>query len=315
MRLTRPTPTGRAALLAGALLAVSGCGAIKTAAIKSVADTLSTGSGDVFTRDDDPLLVRDAVPFGLKTFESLLESVPRYVPLLTATCANFTQYAYAFIQADIDGLDSTDYETITAHEERALKLHQRARGYCIRALEERRVGTVRELRHDPDRALRWAKPSDVPLLYWSGAAWGSAISLGLDRPELVADLPVVRVLLARALQLDEGFNNGAIRAAMITLDSRVEWGGSAALARKHFARAVQLSKGLDPGPYVALAMSVARPERNRAEFVELLEKALSIEPEDNPSNQLVILIARQRARRLLDRVDDLFPATDSRRLP
>ena len=306
--------TGRAALLAVTCLAAVGCGAIRTVAIKSVADTLSTGSGDVFTRDNDPLLVRDAVPFGLKTFESLLESVPRYVPLLTATCANFTQYAYAFVQADIDGLDPTDYEAITAYEERALNLYLRARGYCARGLEERQAGAVRELRLDPDRALRWAKPTDVPLLYWSGASLGSAISLGLGRPDLVADLPLVRALMARALQLDEGFSNGAIHGVMITLDARVEWGGSAALARKHFERAVELSKGRDPGPYVALATSVSKPERNRTEFVELLEKALAIKPEDNPSNQLVILITQQRARRLLDRVDDLFPRTDSRRL-
>ncbi len=307
MRLTGPAQTGRAAVVAVALLAVSGCGAIKTAAIKSVADTLSTGSGDVFTRDDDPLLVRDAVPFGLKTFESLLETVPRYIPLLTATCSNFTQYAYAFVQADIDGLDPTDYETITAHEERAFKLYLRARGYCMRALEERRAGTVRELRLNPESALRWAKRADVPLLYWTGASWGSAVSLGLDRPELVADLPVVRALMARALELDEGFSGGAIHAAMITLDARAEWGGSAARARAHFDRAVKLSKGLDPGPYVTLAMSVSKPERKRAEFVELLEKALTIKPADNPRNQLVILITQQRARRLLERVDDLFP--------
>jgi predicted anti-sigma-YlaC factor YlaD len=120
--------------------------------------------------------------------------------------------------------------------------------------------------------------------------------------------------MARALQLDGSFNAGAIHAAMITLDSRVEWGGSTALARTHFARAVELSKGLDPGPYVTLATSVAKPERNRAEFVELLEKALTIKPIDNPSNQLVILITQQRARRLLERVDDFFPSTDSRRL-
>jgi hypothetical protein len=295
-----------------AVVAATGCGAIKTAAIKSVADTLSTGSGDVFTRDDDPQLVRDAAPFGLKTYEALLESIPEYVPLLTSTCGNFTQYAYAFVQADIDGLQPTDYEAITAHEERALKLYLRARGYCMRALEERRAGTIRELRLSPETALRWATPKDVPLLYWSGASLGSAISLGLDRPDLVADIPVVRALMTRALELDEGFSGGAIRSAMITLDSRVEWGGSASLARAHFDRAVTLSQGLDPGPYVALAMSVSKPERNRTEFVDLLEKALAIKPGDNPRNQLVVLIGQQRAKRLLERVDDHFPRLDAR---
>jgi predicted anti-sigma-YlaC factor YlaD len=138
------------------------------------------------------------------------------------------------------------------------------------------------------------------------AAWGSAISLGLDRPELVLDVPAVQALLARALELDEGYAQGAIHAALIAFDARPEMGGSMDKARAHFDRAVALSKGLDPGPYVTLAMSVSKPERNRAEFVKLLEQALAIDPEDNPSNRLVILMTQTRARRLLEHVDDHF---------
>ena len=50
MSLTRRIEV-RTAAVAVALLVSTGCATIKTAAIKSVADTLSTGSGDVFTRD------------------------------------------------------------------------------------------------------------------------------------------------------------------------------------------------------------------------------------------------------------------------
>jgi predicted anti-sigma-YlaC factor YlaD len=102
---------------------------------------------------------------------------------------------------------------------------------------------------------------------------------------------------------------------MIALEGRPEWGGSAARAREHFDRAITISRGLDPGPYVALAMNVSRPARNRIEFVELLDKALSIKPADNPRNQLVVLVGQQRARLLLDRVDDFFPRAESERLP
>jgi predicted anti-sigma-YlaC factor YlaD len=126
---------------------------------------------------------------------------------------------------------------------------------------------------------------------------------------------MVHALMSRALQLDERFGDGAIHAAMIALEGRPEWGGSAARAREHFDRAITISRGLDPGPYVALAMNVSRPERNRTEFVELLDKALSIKPADNPRNQLVVLVGQQRARRLLDRVDDFFPRAESERLP
>jgi predicted anti-sigma-YlaC factor YlaD len=296
-----------AGVLVLAVVSASACGAIKRSAIKSVADTLSTGSGDVFTRDDDPELVRDASPFGLKMYESLLESIPRYVPLLTSTCANFTQYAYAFVQADVDLLDPTDYAAITKLEDRAFRLYMRARGYCVRGLEERRRGTERALQTAPEDALAWAKKDDVPLLYWSGASWGSAISLGLDKPELILDVPAVQALMARALALDEGYAQGAIHAALISIDARPEMGGSPQKARAHFARAVELSKGLDPGPYVALAVGVSKPERNREEFVTLLEQALAIDPERNPGNRLVVLMTQARARRLLERVDDYFP--------
>ena len=70
-------------------------------AVKTVANTLSA-PGDVFTRDDDPELIREATPFALKLYESLLESVPTHVPLLVSTCGGFTQYGYAFLEAEAD---------------------------------------------------------------------------------------------------------------------------------------------------------------------------------------------------------------------
>ena len=228
-------------LLVFALLA-SGC-SLKTMAVNTVADTLSE-SGASFSRDDDPQLVREAVPFALKTYESLLESVPNHEGLLLATCSGFTQYAYAFVQTDADLLESTDYEAALAMKERARKLYLRGRGYCLRLLERRRAGVVDKLQVDPANALAWASKEDVPLLYWTGASWGSAIAIGLDRPELVADVPAVKALSERALALQEDFNKGALHQIMISLEALPEaMGGSTARARKHFDRAVELSNG------------------------------------------------------------------------
>ena len=287
-------------------LVVSGCGWIKGMAMNSVAGSL-TATGTVFSRDDDPELIRDAVPFALKLYESLLESLPKNRDLLLATCTGFTQYAYAFVQGEADSVESTDYERLTKIDERAFKMYMRARGYCVRALELRHAGTEAALQRNTPGALAWARKEDVPLLYWTGASWGSAIALGLDKPGLLLDVPAMRALMSRALELDETYQNGAIHAVMITLESRPEMGGSTERARKHFDRAVELSKGLDPGPYVTLATSVALPERNREEFVKLLEQALAIDPEKNIDNRLAILIAQSRARTLLARVDELFP--------
>jgi hypothetical protein len=122
-------------------------------AVKTVANTLSA-PGDVFTRDDDPELIRDATPFALKLYESLLESVPTHVPLLISTCGGFTQYGYAFLEAEADSLDASRHADATALRERALKHYLRGRGYCLRAIDVRfGKGTSEALLQDPVAAL------------------------------------------------------------------------------------------------------------------------------------------------------------------
>src|SRR5262245_32843505 len=119
-------------LLAGAFIASSSC-SLKTTAVKTVANALAE-TGDVFSRDDDPALVRDATPFALKLYESLLESVPNHEPLLVATCSSFTQYAYAFVETEADILGEARHDESKELRARALRLYLRGRGYCMRAM-------------------------------------------------------------------------------------------------------------------------------------------------------------------------------------
>ena len=295
-----------ACILVAAIVALPAC-SIKTMAVKTVANTLSD-TGDVFTRDDDPELIRDATPFALKLYESLLESVPTHVPLLVSTCGGFTQYGYAFLEAEADGLEASRRAEASALRERALKHYLRARGYCMRGIDARfGKGSSQALLQDPVAALKRAQKTDVPLLYWSAASWGAAISLGIDRPDLAVDFPTVRALADRALALDPAWNKGAIHELMISLDSLPEaLGGNPERAREHFTMAIDIQKGLSPGPYVALATGIAVPAQDRAEFERLLKDALAIDPEKDPSNRLVILVTQRRARVLLDRVDEKF---------
>ena len=297
---------GRACVCAAVLALSTGC-SLKTMAVKTVANTLSA-PGDVFTRDDDPDLIREATPFALKLYESLLESVPNHVPLLISTCGGFTQYGYAFLEAEADSLDTSRRAEATALRERALKHYLRGRGYCLRGMDVRfGKGTGAALLQNPEAAVAKARKDDVPLLYWTAASWGSAISLGIDRPDLAIDFPTVRALADRALALDPAWSHGSIHELMITLDSLPEaLGGNPARAREHFKMAVEIQKGLSPGPYVSLATGVAVPSQDRQEYERLLKEALAIDPEKDPSNRLVTLVYQRRARVLLDRIDEKF---------
>jgi hypothetical protein len=297
----------RAATVVAAAATLSGCATINTLAVKGVASTLSEG-GDTVTSHNDPELIAGAMPFALMLHESLLASVPNYEPLLTTTCSLYTQYAFGFVAADAEALQRDDYEQSKELSDRAFKLAERGKNYCWRGLEVKFRGISQTLKTDPTRALARTKTEHVELLYWSAASLGAAISAGgLDHPELLIDWPVVRALAERALALDETWSNGAIPELMITVESLGEpLGGSEARARRHFARAVEIQRGLSPSPYVALATGVVKSKQDRDEFAKLLEQALAIDPEKDPSHRLVTLITQKRARLLLDRIDDLF---------
>jgi predicted anti-sigma-YlaC factor YlaD len=286
-------------------LALSSC-SVKRWAVKSVANSLTSGV-DVYGTDEDPELVRDALPFGLKTMESLLAVVPDHEGLLLTLCKGFTQYSYAFVQAEGDLLVSSDYPRATGLHERALKLYLRARGYGLRGLERRSPGISAELQLDPVKAAARIQARDLPMLYWTAASWGSAISLGKDRPELLADLPAIRALMERGLALDEGYESGAIHEALILLEALPEaMGGSEARARGHFARAVALSKDSRPSPYVTLATTISVLRQDRREFETLLNRALEFDPDHDPSQRLVTIVLQRKARALLEHEDEFF---------
>lgn len=297
------------ALIGAAAIAYAGCATIRSAAVKSVAGSLSAGGGSV-TAHNDPDLIGDALPFALMMHESLLASVPRHEPLLTATCSLYTQYAIGFLAADAEASLVDDYERSRRQSGRAFRLAERGRNYCWRGLEVKFRGISESLRRDLAGALSRAKPEHVELLYWSAASLGAAIAAGgVDQPALLIDWPIVRALAEKALALNETWSNGALAELMITLESQGEaLGGSEARARQHFARAVEIQRGLSPGPYLALATGVVKSKQDRAEFAALLEQALAIDPEHDPDHRLTTLIAQRRARLLLNRIDDFFLA-------
>lgn len=293
-----------AAICAGSLLLTPGC-SIRGMAINSVADTLARSS-DLFSAEDDPELVRDAVPFGLKTIEGLLDEVPEHAGLLLSACTGFTQYSFAFVETDADLIQYDDYEGAKQLRERALKLYLRARDYGLRGLEVSLPGVTERLTLDPGNALAGISADEIDLIYWTGAAWGAAISLGKDRPDLIADLPAVTALMRRVMDFDESYGEGAVHEVFIVLESLGLEGTSVERAREHYDRALELSGGLRASAHLALATNVSVAAQDRQEFEALLGTALAIDVDENPSFRLHNLIVQRLARHLLDNIDELF---------
>jgi predicted anti-sigma-YlaC factor YlaD len=287
-----------------ALLAVApGC-SVRQMAASSIGDALA-GGGDTYAADDDIDLVGAATPFGLKTIESVLGTVPEHRGLLLAAARGFTQYGYVWVQMPAEEMEEHDVRAAYAQHARARRLYLRARDYGLRGL-----GLTREaMRADPAAALLRATREDVPLLYWTALAWGAAISLSKDDPAIIAGLPAVDALARRAAELDIDWDSGALRSFLIGYElNRPNAAPDAiARARRHFERAVELSGGQQAAPYVSLAESVAVARRDRREYESLLRQALAVDPDRRPEWRLANLVMQRRARWLLGRADTQFP--------
>ncbi len=290
-----------------AALSAGSC-SLKKLAIDTVIDSLSGNAGTVFTGDDDPELIADALPFSLKLYETLLAQSPEHSGLLLTTGMGFVMYANAFIQAPSDRLPDEEYVQRNQMRARAKKLYLRGRNYILDALDIRHPGFKKAaLFGEVGEPLARTGYDDIPFLYWCSAGWMGAISvdsfdigLGMTRKNAIA-------LMDRALDIDETWGDGTIHEFYIGYYGAlpVMLGGSEEKARYHFNKAIELSGGRKAGPYVSLATAVSIKNQDVEEFRKLLEAALEVEIDD-PNSRLVTIIAQDKARWLLEHVDDFF---------
>lgn len=296
---------GKSLGLVVALLLTTGC--VKSMAVNALGDALASGGG-TYAQDDDPELVRDATAFGLKTIESLLDAEPEHPGLLLAATRGFTQYGYAFLQAEADYIEDRDYPRAKTLRVRALKMYRRARTYGLRGLALAVPDFERKLTDDRQNALSALDAEHVGLMYWTAAAWAAAVGLDKGQADLAADMGVVEALILRARALDLDYGEGALHDFMVAWDGGrpASAGGSVERAKKHFENALVASNHQRIAPLVGYAETICVKEQDAEKFATLLNKALDFDVDSAPRHRLANLIAQKRARWLLNQKEDLF---------
>lgn len=296
------------------LSSMSGC-SIRGYALKATADALS-GTGGGFGTDDDPELVRQAVPFGLKTMESLADGLPTHRPLRLSLASGFIQYAYAYVNQDADRLADKSIPQAKREWLRARRLYLRGRNYALDGLDITYPGFRKAVlsgdKAQAQAALAKLTKDDVPLLYWAGAGWALAISIAKDDPNLFGDFPMVGVLMDRALELDESFDEGSIHEFYVSYDAArsEDQGGGPSASKKHLDIAMKQNQGRRFGVVVSYAEGVLQAQQKKAEFVKMLEQVVATDVySEDPTwkkQRLSNIIAQERARWLLTKLSDLF---------
>jgi len=293
--------------LFGLSLLFCGC-SLNSLAVNALADALSEGNGTAYSSDDDPQFVSEALPFGLKTMEMVLESTPEHYNLLVATAAGFVKYGYAFVLYPAEEFEYSDFKAWQVEKKRAKNFFLRARSYGLRALSVEFPSFSLQLRENPQKALKTVNEENVPALYWTAAAWASALSMDKSDMTLVGDLPLIEAMMQRALELDESWNNGTLHEFFIVFAASKPKAAANgySVSKEHFERAMELNKSKSISPLVSLAESVAIPQQNRDKYNLLLKQALDFDVDKFPERRLENIIAQRRASRLLKNVDQYF---------
>lgn len=297
-----------------AVLALSGC-SINRMAMRAVADALTgAGSSTVFTGDDDPQLVGEALPFAIKMYEALLSEAPDHRGLIITTGSLFVMYANAFIQGPAEFLPSFRYEERQAARQRAKKLYLRGIEILMRGIENEYPGFKKASVEGGDLIplLREMEKEDVPLLYWSAAGTLSAFSLDPFDFSLGKETPDCMAYIDRAYELDPGFNFGALDDFYVLAYASLPpaMGGDPSRVEFHFRRSLEKSGGKLAGPYVSYAQAVALPAQDYDAFRSCLQAAIDIDVDAAPENRLVNTISQRKARELLNRAGDYFFLTE-----
>src|SRR3954453_20668649 len=174
-------------------LLVTGCGDFMlNMTVDSTAPVLKRASAS-FDAESDVQLARDALPGNLKTIDGFLAARPENPELLELTALGYVQYAFGFLEDDLESLPAGDSPRRREIVARCTDLYDRAYDIGLRqvALDRPEVRQIaRSGRLDAlAPALTKTDKDSVPGLNWAGLALASAINLHRDDIARVVELP------------------------------------------------------------------------------------------------------------------------------
>ena len=298
-----------AVMLISGLLALTAC-SIEKIALNKAAGMLSSSSGnDVFTNDNDPELVGDALPFAIKLYESLLAALPDHQGLRLRTGSLYIMYANAFLQTPADMMPKEETKQKDFLLQRAKNLYLRGRDMLLIGLEKKNPLLRVQLKERRfQQALAAYAPQDAPALYWTAAGWVAAFAIDPGDMKLGITLPQAAALMERVIQLDPRFAQASVYNFYILYYGSIPdyMGGDPQKARDYFQKAVAASGSRDTSAFLSLAVTVSQNDQNVAEFKSLLQKVLDFDPDTAPENRLINILNQRKARWLLEHIEDFF---------
>jgi len=277
-------------LLLGVILSVSSCGQLIANAKKEFAQDLSA----TILEFDDPETIKKGVPAYLILMSSMIKGDPDNPGLLESGAQLYGAYASSFTDTEASKKALADRAFLYA-----------SHAICIRDKNFCDVKTISYFEFE--RRLDAVEKVEAESLFIFVSSWAGYIEANSADWNAIAELPKVKAGIQCVLEVDETVSNGSAHLYMALMESLLPatLGGKPELAKKHFDRAIELSKGKNLMAKVLYAEKYARMKFDRDLHDKLLQEV--IESDSGSSDQTLInAIAKQKAEELLLDGNDYF---------
>jgi hypothetical protein len=246
--------------------------------------------------ESDLVLAETALASNIKLLEGMIKGDPDNGHLRLLTAQALAGYSLGFVE-DQD-------------PPRAQSLYLRARDHAMHILRENddfRTNENESLEMF-GRAVSSLEADDIGPLFWAAFSWAGWINVSISNPQAFIDLPKVQVMMQRVMDLDETYFLGApllFFGSMWGLKPKM-LGGDPEKAKEFFDRNLELTDRKFLLTYIYYAKFYAMKTLDEDLFDQLMKKVTETPANVLPEFQLLNVIAKDKAQRLISRRDDYF---------
>lgn len=287
----------------------SGCASyVQDSLTDSFSKKFNNSSSTVFSGEEDPDLMGEALPFTIKMLEVLIESSPENTDLKATTAQAMLGYGKAWLEYEANLVEDDNFEKAEKLRFRAKRLYFRAKELGIKGIEQKYPRFFSLLQINQKATLSNIKKDDVALIANTGLAWILWISRSTQSPEALADIPTAVLLIKRALELSPDYEHGQLHEFFIQYyaEQGLESSENRSKIKDHWEALQKISAGHLCSPYLTWAQTISVKSQNRKEFDEMLSSALGIDADHFPEVRLSNNLCQREAKLLKKRADDLF---------